>query len=271
MRPRRDAATAATIGRVWGSVRWIGNYGILVSSWKQEETDAALVVADALIEQGYSKVGEDLSRFAKRMQKWKKLVPYYGYHQSRTGPQPPRWSQWTSLAERVSNAIEEIRQKKPGSREWHQRRPHQAMVVFKNEAYLRPSIKGPFPVSPRDLEDITTIRKWLSRVLSYPLGRVRKIWREGRYHSFERQGANVVLLPQSGWRTITIEPGQTRRRSRGREVQEIAGALSRHRFLRPNQYARMLQRHGYTSERAYDELRLDPELLARRFNLRRTS
>jgi len=267
MRSRRDTAAAATIEKVWKTVRWIGN---LVSSWREEQTDTALVTADALIESGFSKAGEDLSRFAKRMQKWKKLVPFY-YGTRREGePEPPQWRQWTSIAERVDSAIEEIRQKKSGSREWHQKRPHQALVVFRS-GYLRTTIKGPFPISPRDLEDITTIRKWLVRVLKFPLGRVNKTWRGGRYHSFERQGANVVLRPLSGWHTITIEPGQTKQRSRGREVQEIAEALTRYHFRRPNQYARMLHRHGYTPERTYDELRLDPNTFAARFNFRRTS
>lgn len=266
MRAHRDAATAATIEKIWRPVRWVGN---LVSSWKDEQTDAALVVADALIENGYSKVGTDLSRFAKRMQKWKKLVPFYGYHQSRVGPQPPKWNQWTSIAERVDAAIEEIRQKKPGSREWHQKSPHQAIIVFRPN-YLRPRIEGPFPVSPRDLEDITTIRRWFARIGQKPLGRLYKSWRGGRYHPFERQGANIILRVYPG-SSITIEPGQTKPRSRGREIQEIAEALTRYHFLRPNQYARMLHRHGYTSERTYDELRLDREAFATRFNFRRTS
>lgn len=285
-RSRRDAEAAGKIEAVWRRVRGVGN---LVFYWRREQTEAALVVADALVEQGFPTVGNDLSRFAKRMQQWKDYQTAhgaiqwrsYGYVKDREDafealgkePKLPKWEQWTVIKERADAAIKAIAKKTPTTREWHHHRPHQAMVIFERR-WTREGdrIEGPYPITPRDVEDITTIRKWWAKQGYPPLGKVHNFWIDGAYQPFTRVGSRIILHPNTGpWHTITIEPGQTRRRARGREIVELAEILTEYGFTRPNLYARMLSREGSGPQDLDTMLaREGVDAVARRYNFHRT-
>lgn len=195
-------------------------------------------------------------------------------------PELPKWEQWQSIRARIQHALRVIEAKRPATREWHQRRPHMAIVVlsprWRDQGEVR--IDGPFSVTPRDVEDITTLRKWLVRKGYPPIGKVREIWKveggEGARHSFEKKGTSLILYPLRGpWGSIAIELGRTGSHLAGRSVVEMAEILKLEGFLRPNQYARMLHRGGFTPERLRRELGAPgyAEAFAQKYNFRRAT
>lgn len=271
---RRDLATAEPLKKLWR---------LLPAStydWKEEQSEAALVLGDALNEQGFPSVGSDLSRFAKRMTKWEKEMEQWRQsYTPKVGHPPPQWDhpkkpksvQWRSIRDRVDFALKEIEKKTLGAKEWHQRRPRMATIVLTSNRYfhsrypqeLRPElqkIEGPFPITPKDAEDITTLRKWLAKHGHPAIGKLSKEWREGAYHEVRKEGSSLVVRPRDGpWRIITIELGRTRPHLAGRTVAQMTKMLTDEDFAEPHRYARMLYKAGFTPERLAKELNTPPD------------
>lgn len=190
------------------------------------DPEAALVLADALAEYGYTKIASDLTKFLRR----------YG-----SGPVPRSFSirdayekAWDKLRRRMRDAVYDVEANVPV---W--RRPDVPSAVLRYTHATSPrfdDVAGPFPASAADFVDPDAIREWFARVAHRSLGRVRQ-WR--------RRPGQIIIFPATGaYHSIVIEPAQTRLRLPAREVQEMARRLQQRGYLEPARYARRLYREG---------------------------
>ena len=279
----RDPETAKPLKDL-NKTLYITTHGGL-GRWERAQTEAATVLADALQENGYQSVGSDLSRFAKRMQRWIDANRAVNGFLKWDWPGRPKSEQWRGISERVDQAIREIEQQKRGSRAWHRRRPHVATIVLKNRFSSMPDVLGPFPITPQDVEDLPALRKWLVKNEVGLIGKLRKYWQnrggpeqenwDYGYVELHRDGDKLTVFPEKGYDSITVELGSTKQRLTGRGVEALKDALAGEQYLQPALYARRLHRAGVTMREFRNAMRAEYQgegvsPLDARFNLRRT-
>lgn len=246
LRRRRDPETARPLKALTRELDLGG-----LANWGDQHSQAATVLADALMENGFRSIGNDLSRFSKRMQKWRDdSIKERGWV-SWNFPGLPKYEQWRSIYERIEEAVRQIERKRPSEREWHQRRPHMAIIALRPVSQSEPILWGPFRITPKDTEDILTVRKWLAKHGVRALGKLRKQWQSRSDTSTDygyvelhrnQKGDQLTIYPQKGWEAITIELGRSRPHLAARNIVAMTAILKRENYLHPALYARRIHR-----------------------------